>query len=70
MRDNLATLQNAIQVTSQEQTSRRFDLRSGSQYQAAEYANEEPVNISHARVNLRCYRYNRQGHKAKDCRAH
>ena len=59
MRDNPATLQNAIQVANQEQNlRRRFDLRSGHKPQAAQYANDEPMDISHAR------------HKAKDCRAH
>ena len=56
MRDNPATLQNAIQVANTEQNlRRRFDLRAGNQPQAAHYSNDEPMDVSHARVNLRCF---------------
>ena len=66
MRDNPATLQNAIQVADTEQNLRkRFDIRPGNQPQAANYANDEPMDISHAWVNLRCFKCKRQGHKAK-----
>ena len=69
MRDNPATLQAAIAVANAEQNlRRRFDLRSGNQSQNFRDTAAEPMEIGHARPAFRCYRCNRQGHKAKECR--
>ena len=70
MRDNPATLQQAITIATGEQNlRRRFDLRSNHSSRSL-YGNnlgEEPMEVDHARPSFRCYKCNKQGHKAKEC---
>ena len=74
MRDNPATLQDAITVATNEQNLRkRFDLRSGNRSSmdkgsAIDNFGPESMEVDHFRRQTRCYICNRKGHKAKDCR--
>lgn len=73
MRENPATLQAAItSATSEQNLRRRFELRSNNQRHSSfsHPTGDEPMDISHARRTLRCFKCNRKGHKARECRAH
>lgn len=71
MRENPATLQAAINTANAEQNlRRRFDLRSGGS--AQHFPSDrgiEPMEVGQARASFRCYRCDKSGHKAKDCRS-
>ena len=69
MRDNPNTLQGAITTAMTEQNLRkRFELRSGNRTHGGASNGPEPMEIDHMRRSGRCYKCNRSGHKAKDCR--
>ena len=71
MRDNPKTLKNAFEVANAgKKMRRRFDLRAGNPSQISHATGTEPMEVDHARPTLRCYKCNRQGHRAKDCRSH
>lgn len=71
MRENPATLQAAITTATNEQNLRkRFALRSGNHSRAL-YGSDtdpQPMEVDHLRPQLRCFKCNRRGHKARDCR--
>lgn len=69
MRANPDSLQAAIKIGNEEQNlRRRFDLRSHNHSQSFYGTVDEPMEIGHARPSIRCYKCNKQGHKAKECR--
>ena len=80
MRENPATLQAAVAVATREEDLRvRYDLRLSNQNQTIEVPKikprqrapidpEEPMEIGHAR-SRRCFKCNRFGHFAAQCRA-
>ena len=47
---------------------KRFELRSSNRTQGGASNGPEPMEIDHMRRSGRCYKCNRSGHKAKDCR--
>ena len=65
LRENLATLEAAIEVATNEQNiRRRFNLRTHHQ----QVPSEEHMEVDHYRPAPRCFKCNKKGHKAKDCR--
>ncbi|XP_033726166.1 uncharacterized protein LOC117315870 [Pecten maximus] len=66
MRDNPATLNDALAVARREENLRkRFNLQSvGNSYGAD---GEQPIEVDHLRGN-RCFKCNKPGHKARDSR--
>lgn len=70
MRENPTTLQAAITTATEEQNlRRRFDLRSTGHLHGAQGFGAEPMEVGHARPSFRCYKCNKRGHKAKECRS-
>lgn len=66
MRDNPVTLTEAVTVAMDEQNlRRRFDLRKGRTY---DYREVQPMEVDHYRPTLRCFRCNKKGHVAKECK--
>ena len=73
MRENPETLHRAVEIALAEQNLRkRFQLRTGL---SNEYGNEEtPMEVDHYRIrrvkdSKVCYKCNRKGHLARECRA-
>lgn len=72
MRENPATLANAVICASTEQNLRaRFNLRLGKSYNKTvehSHRQEQPMEVDHVRPG-RCYNCNKIGHKARECRS-
>lgn len=71
MRENPATLQAAITTATNEKNFRkRFALRSSNNSRALNGSDTDtqPMEVDHLRPQFRCFKCNRRGHKARECR--
>ncbi|MEW8543127.1 MAG: hypothetical protein AB2693_06290 [Candidatus Thiodiazotropha sp.] len=72
MRDNPTTFQQAVRSALNEQNLRkRFQLRSGREFgrdRPPTGRQDEPMEVDHYRPPRRCYKCNRPGHTAANCR--
>ena len=71
MRDNPRNFQAAVDVSLTEQNLRkRFNLRSGkSEGTWGNSSGHQPMEVDHIRPAQRCFKCNKKGHIARDCRA-
>ena len=74
MRDNPDNFQQAVRAALNEQNLRkRFQIRSGREYGPVrrhdESRAEEPMDVDHYRPPRRCFKCNKKGHVAANCRS-
>lgn len=73
MRDNPQDLQQAVKIALTEQNLRkRFQIRTGHEYNRRTQDSDRveiPMEVDHMKPTRRCFKCNKKGHFAKDCRS-